>query len=176
MTKIIAIAILLLSFPASAKDIAWDGNVDEQEFECLVHNIYFEGAKEPFLGKLAIAMTTLNRVKTRLYPDTICEVVKQKTRMVGKTTGRVYYVCQFSWYCLTKNQNPRNSKWLEDSKRVAQFALDKYFLLNGDTYKDATHYHAIYIETPKWAYNLNKIARLGLHIFYRPHDDDTRYR
>ena len=47
------------------------------ELYCLVQNIYFESGNQSYAGKVAVAEVTLNRVKTRKYPSTICGVVKQ---------------------------------------------------------------------------------------------------
>ena len=44
---------------------------------CLAKNIYHEAGVENKKGKYAVAQVTLNRVKHRSYPSTICHVVKE---------------------------------------------------------------------------------------------------
>ena len=45
--------------------------------ECLVEAIYFEARSESFSGQLAVATVILNRVKSTIFPNTICKVVKE---------------------------------------------------------------------------------------------------
>ena len=40
-------------------------------------NIYFEAAIESPAGKIAVGQVVLNRINSKYYPDTVCEVVKQ---------------------------------------------------------------------------------------------------
>ena len=42
---------------------------------CMAKNIFFEAAVESTAGKLAVAQVTLNRVRSKNYPNTICDVV-----------------------------------------------------------------------------------------------------
>ena len=46
-----------------------------REVECLARNIYFEAGGEPRAGKIAVAEVTMNRVKSRQFPRTVCGVV-----------------------------------------------------------------------------------------------------
>ena len=47
------------------------------EVNCLALNIYHEARNQPFMGKLAVGFVTLNRVKSKEFPNTVCGVVKQ---------------------------------------------------------------------------------------------------
>ncbi len=49
----------------------------EDELECLVRNVYHEARGQSALGQAAVAHVTLNRVKSPLYPDTVCGAVWQ---------------------------------------------------------------------------------------------------
>ena len=60
-----------------------------REVDCLAQNMYFEAGIESKAGKLAVAEVTMNRVKSSEFPNTVCEVVYQRTK----------YTCQFSWIC-----------------------------------------------------------------------------
>ena len=76
---------------------------------CLAENVYFEARNQGTAGWSAVISVTLNRVKDKRFPNTVCEVVKQgPTRESWKTRGkdvseseRKYYPikhrCQFSW-------------------------------------------------------------------------------
>ena len=63
----------------------------DTELECLAQNIYFESRSETTSGKRAVAHVVLNRVSSKRFPSTICDVVQQG----GSKLNR----CQFSWWC-----------------------------------------------------------------------------
>jgi spore germination cell wall hydrolase CwlJ-like protein len=133
----------------------------QTQIDCLAENIYFESAHEPVDGRIAVALVTLNRVQDARYPSTICEVVKQRTRVVSIGDKRI--VCQFSWYC-ERNKSVRNLTAYMEAKRIALHVYANYEQL-----KDLTHgalfYHADYVN-PKWR-GLEKTAVIGRHIFYK---------
>ena len=144
--KISCVAILLYSTDAYADNVF-------TEIECLAQNIYFEARNQPWVGKVAIANVTLNRVKSTQFPNRICKVVKQAKRNI----------CQFSWYCDGKpDDNPEGDEW----RKAQELA---YRMLNQDYLRGisegATHYHATYVD-PKWNKRMHLVGRIGLHIFY----------
>ena len=49
--------------------------IDDKAVTCMAKNIFFEAAVESTAGKLAVAQVTLNRVESKHYPNTVCEVV-----------------------------------------------------------------------------------------------------
>ena len=130
---------------------------------CLANNIYFEARSEPVKGQIAVAFVTINRVQSDLFPDNICDVVKQKRNNV----------CQFSWYCETnpKRQYVKHlltgtgSSLYNDSIDLATFIY-----ANHDKLKDPSHgslfYHADYV-APGWRKRMDKVAVIGAHFFYR---------
>ena len=62
---------LLIAAPSTA-------NVDRfEELYCLANNIYFESRNQPKLGRIAVGQVTMNRVNSKRFPNTVCEVVKQ---------------------------------------------------------------------------------------------------
>ncbi len=135
--------------------------VVEKELECMALNIYREAGNEPFEGKVAVAQVTLNRVDSGLFPNSVCEVVYQKTKFTEKV------VCQFSWYCDSVHRTrPINNASYQESYNVAKKVLLEGFRL--DSIKDALYYHADYVN-PNWRYK--KVAKIGTHIFYK----DPRY-
>lgn len=133
----------------------------KKEIECLADNIYFEAAHEPEKGQIAVAFVTLNRMKSGFFPDSICEVVKQKT------TG----VCQFSWYCeekpkrlsYTKNLTPAQELMYNEIRDLAIYVYANHERMSDPT-RGALFYHADYVR-PQWR-NMVHTATIGRHIFY----------
>lgn len=118
---------------------------DKNEFRCLVKNVYFESRGEPIKGQEAVALVTLNRVKSAKYPSSVCQVVYAKN--------------QFSW---TAKANPK----VKDVKAWKTAEDVVYRVLSGNsTLKSfkATHFHSINV-SPKW--NKRHTAKIGNHIFY----------
>ena len=155
----------LLDIPNSHRDFNKSVDLvltDPQELECMSKNIYFESALESTAGKLAVAQVTLNRVKSPHFPNTVCTVVKQ-----GKHSQSGFPVrdrCQFSWYCDGKHDIPSMGKMWGESQKVAIYVLENAKLL--DITDGATHYHADYIDSPRWASLRDKTMQIDTHIFY----------
>lgn len=124
-----------------------------KEVECLARNIYFEAGGEPRAGKIAVAEVTMNRVKSKQYPRTVCGVVHQKVRGT----------CQFSWVCEGKKTVRRSSDAWQDSVKIAENILisKKEYGIIGS----AKHFHAVYVD-PSWAESKKFIKKIGQHIFY----------
>lgn len=120
-----------------------------QEVECLARNIYFEAGGEPRVGKIAVAEVTMNRVKSRIYPKTVCGVVHQKR--------------QFSWVG-NKSKVKDNHAWRESVKIAENILISKK---RYSTIGDAMFFHATYIEKPEDFAGLTAVAKIGNHIFYR---------
>ena len=143
--------------------------VNDKEVTCMAKNIFFEAAVESTAGKLAVAHVTLNRVDSQRFPNTVCEVVYEGPHYTNGS-GQQYPVrdrCQFSWYCDGKGDDPREgSRLWEDSQELA-----KYVLLRQEELPDITdgalHYHASYIDAPKWAKRKKITTKIDTHIFYR---------
>ena len=144
--------------------------VDEKEVMCMAKNIFFEAAIESTAGKLAVAQVTLNRVNSKYYPNTVCEVVYEGPHYTTSNGLQlpVRDRCQFSWYCDGKGDEPRieSRLWIDTQE------LAKYVLLRQDELPDITdgalNYHADYIAAPRWAGRKHKTAKIDTHIFYRP--------
>ncbi len=123
---------------------------------CLATAIYFEARGESTRGQLAVAQVVMNRVRSTLYPDTICGVVFQGQ---WRKTG-----CQFSFTCDGRADVPRDKvKWRQANLLARQMTKGETWL--GDI-GYATNYHADYVK-PRWRREMNRIKQLGKHIFYR---------
>jgi spore germination cell wall hydrolase CwlJ-like protein len=127
-----------------------------REQRCLAEAIYFEARSEPEEGQAAVAQVVLNRVKSGLYPTSVCGVVYQNRHR--------HLACQFTFACEGRSLRVTDAEAWDTAKRVARAVTD------GTTYVadvgGATHYHADYVR-PYWARRLKKMDVIGRHIFYR---------
>jgi len=158
----------LLDIPSRHRDYNKSTDLvltDPQELECMTNNIYFEAALESTAGKLAVAQVTMNRVKSSRYPNTVCTVVKQGRHYENGFPVRDR--CQFSWYCDGKLDIPSMGKMWGQSREVAVYVLKNTQLL--DITDGATHYHADYIDSPRWASAKDRTMQIDTHIFYNKH-------
>lgn len=131
----------------------WNLQHNEQLF-CLAKNVYFEARGESTRGKEAVAHVTLNRVESHKFPNSICNVVKQRSRNT----------CQFSWVCKNYYRNiPWNSTTWKESVIVAKQVLDGNTV---DPTNGAMFFHATYVR-PSWSKTLKKTAGIGNHVFYK---------
>lgn len=137
-------------------------DVPAKEVKCLADNIYFEAKNEPYEGQLAVAQVTLNRVDHPEYPKTVCGVVWQQNK--DRRTGRK--VAQFSWTLDGKPDVPKSKTAYEQAYSVAEEAL-LYGTQSAIIGTEALFYHANYVK-PRWARQMERIARIGNHIFYQP--------
>lgn len=126
------------------------------EQTCLATAIYFEARGESEKGQAAVAQVVLNRVRNPAYPKTICGVVYQNQDWFGR--------CQFSFACDGVKDIIWNKPAYALAERIARQAT------NGEIWLpevgSATHYHATYVH-PRWARTMEKVDKIGLHIFYR---------
>lgn len=144
-------AALPVVFPMNALAIVGQRTATD----CLTSAIYYEGATEPLAGRRGIAQVILNRARHPAFPNSVCGVVYQGSE---RRTG-----CQFTFTCDgSLNRRPSRGGW-DAARKVANAAL------NGAVEPAvgmATHYHADYV-VPYWASSLDKIVKVGAHIFYR---------
>jgi hypothetical protein len=127
----------------------------DSELMCMAQAVYYESAREPLEGQLAVAEVIANRMQDHRYPDTACGVVFQGAT---RTTG-----CQFTFTCDGALQTkPKGENW-DRAKRIAAHVLMD---LNEERTGGATHYHATYVD-PIWNSGLIQTNKVGLHIFYR---------
>lgn len=136
---------------------------NEDEVRCLAKNIYFEAKTESAKGMLAVGLVTLNRLDSRLYPDSICQIVRQGKYWRGNV---IRHKCQFSWFCDGKSDVPEQGEDWDASLEIARYAL--MISEEKDFSRGATHFHAKYVR-PDWARSkkLIRIAKIGGHVFYR---------
>lgn len=137
----------------SYQDVLSSKDASKIDTYWLAMNIYHEAGSEPLVGKLAVGIVTLNRVRDGRWPKSVREVVTQPQ--------------QFSWYNGGVIQTPKNKAMWEECYQVAKMLLTKSTdnvimkLLEG-----ATHFHAVYVK-PDWSKTAVKVVQIGDHIFYR---------
>jgi spore germination cell wall hydrolase CwlJ-like protein len=136
-------------------DLVNPDKVDSEQ-RCLAEAVYFEARSEPEEGQAAVAQVVLNRVRSGLYPGSICGVVYQNRHR--------HLACQFTFACEGKALRIGDRESWDTAKRVAGAVLE------GRTYLadvgGATHYHADYVK-PSWSRRLKKMDVIGRHIFYK---------
>mgnify|MGYP000103105571 FL=1 len=151
--------------PHTAPILTWEPLVAQSEIECMAKNIYFEAAVESTAGQLAVAQVTLNRVKSKHYPNSVCEVVYEGPKDANGFPKRDR--CQFSWYCDGKGDEPKNKgKLWNTSHALAKYVLKRQRDLI-DITDGATHYYATYIDAPRWARQKRITTSIDQHIFFR---------
>lgn len=117
------------------------------EFNCLSRTVYFEARGEPVPGQFAVASVVMNRVRSKLYPQTVCSVVHQPY--------------QFSWTLLKNLQIKDINAW-RDAQHVAWIVLNAGLKSNVGRSMD---YHSVEVN-PHWASHYVKAIVIGNHIFY----------
>ena len=132
---------------------------------CMAQNIYFESGNQPLAGKIAVAQVVQNRMAHPNYPSTACDVIydaKWRTNWKGLSVP-VLNMCQFSWFCDGKSDDPVDSPTWLSSLNIARNVVQGGY---GDITEGATHYHANTVH-PYWADSLNETVIINDHIFYK---------
>mgnify|MGYP001387633802 CR=1 FL=1 len=166
MDKIKILCLVVLGFCLGFFSGKAHGFDENGEAFCLAQNIYFEAGNQPLAGKLAVAHVVRNRVEDSQFPDTYCGVIYQTKKWRTSWTGNqvpVLGMCQFSWFCDGKSDEPKDSKTWEVCLQIAQSFIKEEQI---DITEGAMWYHADYI-LPYWAEHLNNTVYINNHIFYK---------
>lgn len=140
--------------------------LDPQTF-CMAQNIYMESRNESTAGLVAVGNVTMNRVKSKDFPDTICEVVYEGPHYESKLSGILYPYknrCQFSWYCDGERDIIKSKRRFSEIYSLSIRIIKEDFV---DMTDGALFYHADYV-TPSWSFKMNKKVVIDRHIFYKP--------
>lgn len=124
--------------------------VDQEQFVCLAHNLYFESRGESALGQRAVAWVTINRMLSEQFPDTICDVVWQDK--------------QFSWTHDGKSDQPQDEQALAQAESMAREVLKNYDI-RPDPTEGSLFFHAGRVN-PSWRTSFNRVVQIDNHIFY----------
>jgi Cell Wall Hydrolase len=130
-----------------------------RQMRCLAEAIYFESRSEPEDGQAAVAQVVLNRVRSGIYPTTVCGVVYQDRNRP--------FACQFTFACEGKSLRVEEPGPWAVATRIARDVV------SGANYNPkvdiAVNYHANYV-APFWVGYLKKVDHIGAHIFYAMRD------
>lgn len=121
--------------------------VDRNTLVCLTQNLYYEARGESDKGIIAVGNVTLNRVKSKHFPDSVCKVVFQKH--------------QFSWTAKNRKITDLVSyhKCIDIAKKLLTGKIT-------DITDHATHFHTKKVK-PNWSYKLQRTGVVQNHIFYK---------
>jgi len=115
---------------------------------CLSLALYHESRGENHQGQLMVAAVIVNRVVSDRIPDDMCEVVMQPR--------------QFSFVRKGKIPTPKDAKAWKAAHSLAEQILTDTRILPPTM---ADHFHTTSVK-PVWRKDLNKLKRVGNHIFY----------
>ena len=148
---------VLVHFSIIGHDRTRDIRARTQDLNCLTKNIYYEARGEPADGQYAVAEVTMNRVASKHYPNTVCDVVFQENFDVIRKRN----VSAFSWTELNFT-GPVNQKIWKRAWKIAEEVYDEKAEPRAE---GALFYHSKYIR-PRWSRGKRRVAKIGKHIFY----------
>lgn len=132
---------------------------NNNEYSCVVRNLYHEGRGEGLVGQAYIVKTVLNRVRDTKHPHSVCKVIYQNK--------------QFSWtHQIPKHKQRVPSKTTSEKELLKQLeALSTVVIwldrLGWDFTQGSQFYHSVNVK-PRWDYTkLEKTEVIGNHVFYR---------
>jgi N-acetylmuramoyl-L-alanine amidase len=136
-----------LSLEARVADAGADTDHLDADLDCMAKAVHHEAANQPLKGQLALAQLIMNRVKSPLFPKTICAVVNQ--------AGQFFHTARY-------HPHASDDRW-HTAVGIARIAREdaEPALVPG-----ALFYHASYVR-PYWAHRRVEVARIGQHVFYR---------
>ena len=182
MKKIFLLCLILVScsaFDKKIKNQPYQPVLYEykNEVKCLAQNIYFESRDQSVKGQIAVALVTINRVKSKRFPNTVCRVIHQASRYKSGKPKR--NKCQFSWYCDGLADVPKEKLAWKISLLIARAMVKqpglpgKHFgqLAMDDFLHGATHYHNLDVN-PYWNRKMIKVMTIGHHIFWKDYLND----
>lgn len=121
----------------------------DKQCQSLAEAVVYEARGEEELGRYAVAWVIRNRAEAKRWPDTITQVIHQYR--------------QFSYLRdKHKQQTPTKQDWT----RAYVVGYDVLHDEITSPVGEATHYHSIRVR-PRWAKDLEMVARIDNHIFYR---------
>jgi len=143
--------------PTPAERLKLSAKARAKAEKCLAEAIYFEARSEQLRGQIAVAQVVMNRVFSPFYPNDVCGVVYQNAHR--------RLSCQFTFACDGIPERITDFGAWRRAKRIAKSTLDGKIWL--PEVAKSTHYHAAYVR-PVWIRDMRKMARHGVHMFYRP--------
>lgn len=128
---------------------------EEEARRCLALNIYHEARGELIAGQIAVGHNVLNRVRSPVYPDSVCAVV--------------YQPWQYSWTMVPKLRAVQYAQ-IKGSRSdiIARGVLAGKWadITNGSTHYFASRLHKEK-RAPNWYKKMVPVGKIGAHEFYR---------
>lgn len=150
---LILVMIFVFSYSPIAKSVAPVSQpvTSKEDVIWLAKNIYHEARGKSEKLQTAVAIVTINRVRSGKYPNTIKGVVTEKN--------------QFSWYGDKRPDKIRDSVSWRVSKSVATRVLTDNNLPLKRKLKDVLWYHSRTV-SPVWAKKKSVVMTVDNHNFY----------
>ena len=130
--------------------------------QCMTANVYFEAQGESELGMQAVAQVTMNRVKAKGFPSSVCTVVFQP-RQFSWTHRRSYKDIQKALNGATEHLATKDRQAYHLAYKTAKKALSGALLV--PQLKESLYFHAKGAN-PYWNSRFKKRATIGAHEFY----------
>ena len=70
------------------RDVLHSSSLDMTETDCLAHIVYFESRNQSIAGQELVAQVTMNRVNSRRWGNTVCEVMREPRQYEWTFDGR----------------------------------------------------------------------------------------
>ncbi|MEZ5681997.1 MAG: cell wall hydrolase [Erythrobacter sp.] len=140
--------------PAAPFDFRGNGIDRQRARDCLALAAMAEAGSGD-ADQRAVMQVVLNRVRHPAFAKTVCGVVYEGSQ---RPTG-----CQFTFTCDGSLARTYPDSLWRAARERAQEALGGYV---HEEVGSATHYHADYVY-PTWSDQLDKIAAVGPHLFFR---------
>ena len=123
----------------------------EKETSCLARIVFNEARGEPYLGKKLVAQTTINRIKSGDFRDSVCVELKSRGA--------------YSFYKPnSKNSVDRPRRYPLEYTKIAEEALagkyEKLISRKVVYFKNCSKYNGFFNK-------LQMVKRVGQHCFYR---------
>lgn len=123
--------------------------ISDRERTCLIRNVFFEAGAESYLGKIAVAQVTWNRLKEGKWGNDICKVV--------------YAPSQFSWTADSRKRfAPLDATLWVDSIQAVDDFINGTRIVRLDR---GLFFHASHVR-PNWHGFAERIKQIGNHVFY----------
>jgi spore germination cell wall hydrolase CwlJ-like protein len=153
--QVLPAAVRIVTAPTQDQVSSVQAVIDNPQTQCLAEAMYYEARGEGPRGEKAIAEVIFNRVRSRLYPRSICGVVNEGAEGA----------CQFSFICNGQMVADKSRRDWVRARVLAAAIIAGVIKLDNET-EGATSYHASYVD-PDWDH-LVRTVQIGNHIFYRP--------
>ena len=128
--------------------------VDMNDYICMAEAIHFEARGETDEGMIAVGEVIMNRVESKRFPDTICEVVHQDKQFSYRNSG-------------APSVTITNDIEAKAFARIASIALDVVSYKATKLDIDADHYYAHDKVQPYWISYVDAKVIVGNHTFVK---------